>query len=76
MLTTELCVLPPDNQLGLNGTGMVIVNPPYQFADTATKVLAWLKPVLSEHPQASIKVEWLNGESAPVKKTPIDKFAE
>lgn len=76
MLTTELCVLPPDNQLGLNGTGMVIVNPPYQFADTASKVLAWLKPVLSEHPQACTKVEWLNGESAPVKKTPIDKFAE
>ncbi|MDQ8038353.1 MAG: 23S rRNA (adenine(2030)-N(6))-methyltransferase RlmJ [Pedobacter sp.] len=76
ILTTELCVLPPDNQLGLNGTGMIIVNPPWQFAETALDILKWLKPVLSEHAQSSYKVEWLNGEAAPVKKVPVDKFAE
>lgn len=76
ILTTELCILPPDNQLGLNGTGMVIVNPPWQFADAASALLKWLTPVLSDHPQASWKVEWLNGESAPVAKAKIDKFAE
>lgn len=77
ILTTELCVLPPDNRLGLNGTGMIIVNPPWKFSDTAVSLLQWLKPVLSEHPQSSWKVEWLSGEAAPTpKKAPIDKFAE
>jgi len=63
ILTTELCVLPPDNQLGLNGTGMILVNPPWQFKREAEKLLSWLTPVLSEHKQASWKVEWLNGEN-------------
>lgn len=76
MLTTELCILPADNQLGLNGTGMVIVNPPWQFADSASAVLNWLKPVLSEHPQASWKVEWLATEAPAKPKTKVDKFAE
>lgn len=76
MLTTELCVLPPDNQLGLNGTGMVIVNPPWQFAEQARDLLQWLRPLLSEHKGASCKVEWLAGEQAPVSKTRIDKFSE
>lgn len=76
MLTTELCILPADNQLGLNGTGMVIVNPPWQFADQAIAFLKWLTPALSDHPQASWKVEWLATEAAPKLKTKIDKFAE
>lgn len=76
ILTTELCVLPPDNKLGLNGTGMIIVNPPWQFDVTASELLKWLKPVLSEHPQSSWKVEWLSTEAAPVKKVVIDKFSE
>lgn len=67
ILTTELNVLPPDNSLGLNGSGMVIVNPPWQFSDTAFRTLQWLKPVLSDHAQASFKVEWLTAETTPFK---------
>jgi 23S rRNA (adenine2030-N6)-methyltransferase len=67
ILTTELCVLPPDNQLGLNGSGMVIVNPPWRFSDTAFTTLKWLKGVLTEHPQASMKVEWLTTEAVAAK---------
>lgn len=67
MLATELCVLPPDNSLGLNGSGLVIVNPPWQFDITARAVLQWLQPVLSDHPQAQCNVEWLAGE-APAGK--------
>lgn len=77
ILATELCVLPADNQLGLNGTGMIIVNPPWKFSDTAFSTLQWLKKTLTEHPQSSMKVEWLSGEAEPApKKGPIDKFAE
>jgi 23S rRNA (adenine2030-N6)-methyltransferase len=68
ILATELCVLPPDNQLGLNGTGMIIVNPPWQFSDTAFTTLKWLKTALSDHPQSSMKVEWLTPEVIPVVK--------
>lgn len=64
MLTTELNVLPPDNSLGLNGTGMVIVNPPWQYSDEAFRTLQWLRPVLSDHAQSSMKVEWLTAETA------------
>ncbi|HQV41593.1 MAG: 23S rRNA (adenine(2030)-N(6))-methyltransferase RlmJ [Moraxellaceae bacterium] len=75
ILTTELCVMPPDNQLSLNGTGMILVNPPWQFDIKARALLSWLTPVLSDHKQASFKVEWLNGEnvSAPVKKGDDDE---
>lgn len=67
LLTTELCVLPPDNRLGLNGTGMVIVNPPWQFDADCRKLLAWLTPVLSDHKQAEWTVEWLAREAPAAK---------
>jgi 23S rRNA (adenine2030-N6)-methyltransferase len=73
MLTTELCVMPADNQLGLNGTGMIIVNPPWQFSDKAFTTLKWLRGVLTEHPQASFKVEWLTAETIKVDKKDDDE---
>lgn len=63
LLTTELNVLPPDNVLGLNGSGLVIVNPPWQFEAEAAHVLRWLQGVLSAHPQASHRVAWLSPEA-------------
>ncbi|MDP2227268.1 MAG: 23S rRNA (adenine(2030)-N(6))-methyltransferase RlmJ [Moraxellaceae bacterium] len=75
ILATELCVLPPDNQLGLNGTGMIVVNPPWHFDQTARNLFGWLTPALSDHRQAEWKVEWLNREN-PEKpagaKKPVD----
>jgi 23S rRNA (adenine2030-N6)-methyltransferase len=63
ILTTELNVLPPDNALGLNGTGLVVINPPWQFDVEARRTLQWLLPVLSEHKQASMRVQWLATET-------------
>ncbi|MBM4239396.1 MAG: 23S rRNA (adenine(2030)-N(6))-methyltransferase RlmJ [Gammaproteobacteria bacterium] len=40
--TLELWIHPLDNRVGLNGSGMLVINPPYQFAEQAA---AWL-PVL------------------------------
>ncbi len=62
ILACELCVMPDDNSLGLNGTGMIIVNPPWPFADEARETLNWLKPRLSDNAHAKIQVTWLNGE--------------
>ena len=61
-LICELCVMPDDNALGLNGCGLLIVNPPYQFADEADKVLQWLLPQLSQHVLAKASVRWLVAE--------------
>jgi 23S rRNA (adenine2030-N6)-methyltransferase len=72
MLTTELCVLPPDNSLGLNGSGLVVVNPPWQFDSRALSTLQWLLPVLSDHPQKEYRVEWLAGE-APAASAASDE---
>lgn len=61
-LVCELCVMPDDTSLGLNGSGLLIVNPPWQFAEEADRVLQWLLPQLAESPQARASVRWLVGE--------------
>jgi 23S rRNA (adenine2030-N6)-methyltransferase len=38
-LVTELCLHPPDNRVGLNGSGMLVLNPPWQ---TDTQAAQWL----------------------------------
>ncbi len=64
ILTTELCILPADVPTRLNGSGLVIVNPPWQFDEDCRALLAWLTPVLSDHAGASWTVDWLAGETA------------
>ncbi|MFX5839645.1 23S rRNA (adenine(2030)-N(6))-methyltransferase RlmJ, partial [Acinetobacter baumannii] len=59
MMSCELCVMPDDNALGLNGSGLVVVNPPWGFYEEAKRTLAWLTDRLSEHPQRSHHVRWL-----------------
>ncbi|PRD37489.1 UNVERIFIED_CONTAM: rlmJ [Trichonephila clavipes] len=59
MMSCELCVMPDDNALGLNGSGLVVVNPPWGFYEEAKQTLAWLTDRLSEHPQRSHHVRWL-----------------
>ena len=61
-LVCELCVMPDDNALGLNGSGLLIINPPWQFAEEADKVLQWMLPQLAEHKMAKATVQWLVGE--------------
>ena len=50
---------PDDNALGLNGSGLIVINPPWGFYEEAQKTLAWLLDRLSDHPQKSSKVRWL-----------------
>lgn len=67
-LICELNIYPTDLSMGLNGTGMLIINPPYQFDKHADKILQYLQPIL-QHPDSpamavnqKVKVEWLVGE--------------
>ena len=38
-LVSELCVHPPDSRVGLNGSGLLVVNPPWQVGE---RMRAWL----------------------------------
>jgi len=67
-LVLELNVYPPDLPMGLNGTGMLIINPPWQFDSKAEEILQYLQPIL-QHPDSPMmsvdqktKVQWLVGE--------------
>jgi len=42
MLVIELCVRPPVDRLRLNGSGVVVINPPWRLAERANNALAWL----------------------------------
>ncbi|WAC64531.1 23S rRNA (adenine(2030)-N(6))-methyltransferase RlmJ [Pseudoxanthomonas sp. SL93] len=54
----ELQVRPDDSPLRLNGSGMLVVNPPWQLEQAIAPVLPVLQKVLGE-PGASTRLEWL-----------------
>lgn len=60
-LLAELQVRPDDSPLRLNGSGMLILNPPWQFDETIAPVLPALQKALGE-PGASTRLEWLKHE--------------
>ncbi|MEW5838836.1 MAG: 23S rRNA (adenine(2030)-N(6))-methyltransferase RlmJ [Pseudomonadota bacterium] len=60
-LVCELCIHAPDNQLRLNGSGMVIVNAPWQLDAELREASAWLHPRLQQSADAPWRVEFLQG---------------
>jgi 23S rRNA (adenine2030-N6)-methyltransferase len=61
VLVAELDVLPEDSPGGLNGAGMLIVNPPWQVDTRIVTALAWLHPRLAREGEGRYRVEWLAG---------------
>jgi 23S rRNA (adenine2030-N6)-methyltransferase len=59
VLCAELCVLPEDNPLGMNGTGMLIVNPPYLLDQAIAGVLPWLWQQLASDHHGRHELRWL-----------------
>lgn len=49
MLTAELLMAPPTDPDRLNGSGLLVIKPPFGFADQAGAQLARLKTVLGAH---------------------------
>ncbi len=45
-LVCELNIYPNDVAVGLNGTGLLVINPPWQFDNHAREILRFLQPVL------------------------------
>lgn len=63
VLAVEFWISPPDNDLSLNGSGLLIVNPPWQFDVQATAVLKVLQPLLSQSPHSGFNLIWLKEEN-------------
>ncbi len=67
-LVCELNLYPNDISVGLNGTGLHIINPPWQFDERAKEILDYLAPLLrpADAPPMTIDemavVKWLVGE--------------
>ena len=58
-------VRPPSPEPRLDGTGMIVVNPPYPLEAELRTLLPALKTLLAESPHAKWAVEWLAGETTP-----------
>ncbi len=61
-LVAELQVRPDDSPLRLNGSGMLVINPPWQFDAAIAPVLPALQATLGEA-GASTRLEWIRREA-------------
>ena len=62
-LICEVCVWPDDSPVGLNGCGLLVINPPWQFSQQADEALQWLFPHLRMSENGGhAAVRWLVGE--------------
>jgi 23S rRNA (adenine2030-N6)-methyltransferase len=60
ILVTELCRFPDDVKLRLNGSGMIIINPPWQFDRQVQTLLMQLLPWLTiANNPGKVVVKWL-----------------
>lgn len=62
LLTLELIVRPPDSPTGLNGSGLLVINPPWQLDTESVPVMRELHEAMSVDGAGSARVHWLVGE--------------
>lgn len=62
IMDIEFFIRPASAEPRLDGTGMVVVNPPYPLESELKVLLPALSAVLAEAPGAGWSVEWLAGE--------------
>jgi len=58
-LSLELWIYPRDSRVGLNGSGLLLVNPPYQFDQRAALWQQELHAVLDKGQQGGSALQWL-----------------
>jgi 23S rRNA (adenine2030-N6)-methyltransferase len=58
-LAAELAIAGGDSLLKLKGCGLLVINPPWQFADEARSVLNYLAGVLAREAGAGGRLEWV-----------------
>ncbi|HEY0683509.1 MAG TPA: 23S rRNA (adenine(2030)-N(6))-methyltransferase RlmJ [Steroidobacter sp.] len=59
LLLVELSVRPADSPLGLNGSGLIIANPPWQFDEEIAPALREAHAALAEDGAGGVNVRWL-----------------
>ena len=62
ILDVSLSVLPDDTEVAMQGSGLVIVNPPWQLDTRLEELLPQLHALLSPEGAGRTRVEWLVGE--------------
>jgi 23S rRNA (adenine2030-N6)-methyltransferase len=63
LLLCEFAIRPRDAAVGLNGSGVLIANPPYQIENALSDAQTELLPLLEEAPRSGEhRVDWLVGE--------------
>ncbi len=60
VLAAEICVWPDDARLHLNGTGMLVVNPPWQLDAQLAAELPWLWRQLSSEGLGHHALKWIS----------------
>ena len=69
-LICEVCVWPDDTPVGLNGCGILVINPPWKFSEDADEALQWLFPHLrmSENGgHAAVRADRIDDRDQPLK---------
>lgn len=59
LLLLELTVRPPDSPVALNGSGLVVANPPWRFDSEIKEALTELHAALAPEGLGASRVEWL-----------------
>ena len=62
LLTLELSIRPQDSPLGLNGSGILIANPPWKFDEEMRAALDEVHALLDTERAGGVNVRWLVGE--------------
>jgi 23S rRNA (adenine2030-N6)-methyltransferase len=62
VLVAELCVHPDDSRAGLNGSGLVTINPPWQLEADLRELLPALHAALAERGAGRTRVELFAGD--------------
>ncbi len=63
LLCVELAVRAPQTDYGMHGSGVLLVNPPWQLDEQLRAALEALAPLLCDSRAAGVRVEWLLREA-------------
>ena len=58
-------IRPPSHEERLDGSGLVVVNPPFVFEKEMRTILPELKKAMADDPRARWSLDWISGEAAP-----------
>lgn len=63
LLVSELWVKSPSEDFGMHGSGMAIINPPWQLDSQLQELLPPLSKILAQDEQAGWRVDWLKAKA-------------